>query len=249
LEQKWVIVLIVVILGGTALIENYMSTTFPVVEYSSNGLPDLEVGKVRRYSFSRGGKVVGRYQWWVEKIEDYEGERAYFTWSLTNLTMDGRPLWIKSLYIHTPEFMPLEYRSNATLSDERREIICKFDSLNVNEEIVVDGESLSYNNSLSESTVLVDNNMLAHWDLLLKTFTPEHTQRTSINTFVPQSTTSYEIQLSRDKNTKTIKIGEVDYECTVVREGNWELDIYLYEGDIIRYHDNRNDVTITWQPN
>ncbi len=245
MKRIWVIVISLGIIGGVVVLEFWSNRQFPEIDFEPGTLPPLEVGVEREYDYFKNENKAGSYVFWVESKAPYGGGVAYFTRSNTSITYKYQSIKIETIYVFSEGLAPLEYRMNASLDGEDRFITCSFDGWSVDATLVLDESTLEESEELPEGTVLIGYYMLAHWDLLLKAFPPVPGKRFVVNAYVPQILTFRPMAVLTDAKPKTIRINGIDYECSVVRVPELNLDLYIHEGDVIKLHDIQESIVIS----
>lgn len=246
MRKLWIFGIAFAFVGGLFLMEFYTSLRFPVTSYVPTGLPPLPVVAERNYDFFKDGEKVGSYIFRVEEIGEYEGQPAYFTRSLTSVVSDDTLIELETVYIFNGNLNPLEYRLNATLGEEHQSIACVFDGWNVDASTEMKGRRVEREMELPVDTVLIDTNMIGHWDLFFKSFDPEAGKRVEFTMFVPQVLDTASMELIVDKVTKTLTINEVDYECQIVRVSKLDITLYLYNDDVLKLEESNKNIEIVF---
>ena len=244
MRKLWIIGVAAVIFGGLFFMEFYTSLRFPITNYVPRGLPPLSVGTEHDYDFFKDGEKVGSYVFWVEEIGDHEGQTSYFTRSLTSVVYDDTVIELETVYVFNGNLNPLEYRLNATLGEDHQYIVCLFEGWNVNASTEMEGSRVEREMELPVDTVLIDTNMLGHWDLLFKSFDLEVGKRIKFTMYVPQLLNTASVELLVDKGTKVLTLSEIDYECQVVRVSKLNLTFYLHNGDVLKLEESNQGIEI-----
>jgi len=244
LRKLWILVFAAAIVGGSVFIEYYVSLKYPVTNYAPKGLPPLPVGVKHDYDFFKEGEKVGRYVFWVEGVGEHEGQTTYFTRSLTSVVYEDTVIELETVYLFNSNLNPLEYRLNATLGEDHQSIVCLFDGWNVNASVEMEDNTLDRDVELPLDTVLIDTNMLGHWDLLFKSFDLVAGKRVRFTMFVPQALDMTPIELVVDKGTETLTLSGVTYECQVVRATTLNLTFYLHNGDLLELEESTQNIEI-----
>ncbi len=245
MRNRYVIALIVVILGVAAASELISDFFFPVSSYEPEGLPPLEVGLERGFDYFKDGERVGSHVYRVEGKGEVGGETAYLVRSKTSLEYQNQSFEIDNLYKFNELLNPLAYSLNATIAGEETSVVCVFEGWDVGATVEINNSTVSRDLALAENTVLIDNNMAGHWELLFESFTPQPGTRVSLTMFVPQAVEVYPLELVVEKEPQAVTVGEAQYECTVVREVNRDLVFYLSGGRLIRYENQDQGVVLS----
>jgi len=245
LRKLWIIGIAAAIFGVLFFMEFYTSLRFPVTSYVPTGLPPLPVAE-RNYDFYKDGEKVGTYIFRVEEARDYEGQPAYFTSSTTSVVSDDTVIELETRYIFNVKLNPLEYSLNATIGEDHQSIACVFDGWNVDASTEMEGSRVERGMELPVDTVLIDTKMLGHWDLFFKSFNPEVGKRIGFTMYVPQALDTASMELTVDKETKTLTINEVDYECQVVSVSKLDLTFYIHNDDVLKLEESNQNIEIVF---
>lgn len=245
MRKLWILVISAAIVGGVILVETYLSSLYPVTEYAPEGLPPLAVGVEHDYDFFKDGKLVGEYVFWVEKVGVYHGQTAYITRSLTSVVHQETAIELETVYIFNEDLSPLEYRLNVTLGEDRQSIVCLFEGWKVAASLETEDSLVERELELPVDTVLIDNNMLGHWELFFKSFEPVPGKRVKFTMFVPQILDMKPMELVVDRQRETLTLSGVAYECLVVRAPKLNLIFYLHDGDLLKLEESEQNLEIT----
>lgn len=232
------------IVGGAALFEIYSYMIYPFKTYASEGLPPLAVGVEHEYDFFKDGEQVGRYVFWVERIGRYKGETAYFSRSLTFIVYQETAIELETVYIFNEDLNPLEYRLNASLGEDRQSIVCILEGWTVDASLEMQDRSLDREVELPVDTVLIDTNMLGHWELFFRSFEPPQGKRVRFTMFVPQLLDIKSTVLVVDKRKETLTLNGVPYECQVVRASDLNIIFYLHDGNLLKLEESVQNIEV-----
>ncbi len=245
MRKLWIIGVAAAIFGALFFMEFYTSLRFPVKKYVPTGLPPLPVAEYE-YDFFKDGEKVGSYVFRVDEVRDYEGQSAYLTSSTTSVVSYDTIIELETVYIFNLKLNPLEYRLNATIGEEHQTIVCVFDGWDVDASTEMEGSRVEREMELPVDTVLIDTNMLGHWDFFFKSFDPEVGKRVGFTMFVPQALNTASMELTVDKGTKTLTINGVDYECQVVRVSKLDLTFYIYNDSVLKLEESNQNIAIVF---
>ena len=245
MRRFWYVVISLAIIGGAAALEIWSSRQFPVIEFDPGDLPPLAVGLEREYDYFKNENLAGSYVFWIESKAPYNGRIAYFTGSRTSIEYRYQSIELETFYVFSEELAPLEYSMNASIDGEDRLVTCSFDGLSVDTVLALGEDTMEKSEELPEGTVLIEYYMLAHWDLLLKTFSPVPGRRFVVNAYIPQVLTYKPLDVLTDPKPKSIRINGTAYECTVVRVPELNLVLYRHEGEVIKFEDVGESVVIS----
>lgn len=245
MRRVWVFVLSFAILGGAALFELWSSVQYPTIDLVPGALPPLTVGVKREYDYIKDYERVGSYSFSVESRGTYKGTEAYFVRSRTSLTYGEKSAELESVYIFSEELAPLEYRVNASIGGENQSITCFFEGRSARGTFMLGNNVVEESVELPRGTILIDYQMLGHWDLLLKSSHLEPGNRYEVNAYIPQGLSHTSLELYAENKAKTIEIGGVEYACSVVRATTLNLVFYIYEGDIVQLEDTEQSIIVS----
>lgn len=245
MRKIWIIAIAAAVAGAFALIEISSSILYPVVKYEPKGLPPLQVGVERHYDFFKDGERVGQYVFWIEEEGSYGGRSAYSTRSLTSVVYRGTSIELESIYIFDEDLKPIEYRLNATLGADHQSIVALFDGWSVETSLKTEGNTVERELELPVNTVLIDTNMVGHWDIFLKSFEPAPGKRVAFNMYVPQILDATPMELMLDREERTLTLNGLSYKCHVIRIPDLNLLLYLSEGDLIQLEESEQNIVIS----
>ncbi len=245
MRRVLLVVIALAIIGGAAALEIWSSRQFPEIDFEPGSLPPLQVGVEKEYDYFKNENPAGSYVFWIESKELYRGETAYFTRSRTSIDYKYQLIELETYYVFDENLAPLEYRMNASIDGERRLVTCFFDGWSVEAALKLGEDAVEETEELPEGTVILEYYMLAHWDLLLKTFPPAPGKRFVVNAYIPQVLASKPIDVLTDPKPKTIRISGVEYECSVVRVPELNLELYHHDGEIIKFSDVGEAIVIS----
>ncbi len=233
---------IVLILGATLLVELYLDRLYPETGIEI-ALPELRVGETHVYSFYREGQLVGAYSYVVAGREGDGASAKYTMVSTTNITYQGERLLLRGEYTFDP-YRPLSYEFNATEEDRQTRIRAAFSRGEVNVTIRTDGDTMELTEEAAEGTLLIENQMPGYWEILFQSSALMPGKRYVADAFIPQRVSAARLTLTVDRGTSTVRLGDTDLECKVVREADMGLVFYLYGGELIQYMDEANGVAM-----
>jgi hypothetical protein len=251
MKKTLIIAISLAIIVGALIFENWINTQFPLVEYISGELPNLSLNSIREYDYSIEGDKAGTYKYWIESKGPYNGDShltsfktVYFSRSLTSLVHDDTVVEIESSYIFGTQLTPYEYHLNASLGEISENITCIFEGWLVKGRKESEEGLVKQNLELQENAVLLDMFMLGHWDLFFKQFSIDLGKRVEINAYIPQTLSVHTLTLVSEKKTNVVSVGGINYDCQVVNVIELNLELYIYEGDIIMLKEPDKEIEI-----
>jgi len=249
MRKLWVIAVAAVIVGGVFLFDYWSSRRYPMVDFSPSGLPPLEIGSEKVYDYLVAGERAGTIVFTVESLGPYArlpfmSATVYTTRSSTSVERMGQRVELEALYVFSLGLAPLEYRLNGSLGGELQTITCLLDGGSFEGRIETEENVLEKSVDLPVGTVLVDDLMVAHWDLLFKVFTPNPGKRVIVNIYVPQILGCTKVELVADKNSIAIPLGGEQVEARRVSAPDLNLDFYLYGGELVRMDETEQEIVL-----
>lgn len=245
MRRVLLVVVALAIIGGAAALEMWSSRQFPEIDFEPGSLPPLPVGVEKEYDYFKNENPAGSYVFWIESKGSYRGETAYFTRSRTLIDYKYQYIELETYYVFDENLAPIEYGMNASIDGENRLVTCFFDGWSVEAALKLGEDTVERPEELPEGTVILEYYMLAHWDFLLKTFPPVPGKRFVVNAYIPQVLVSKPLDVLVDPKPKTIRINRVEYECSVVRVPEINLELYYHDGEVIKLHDVGEAIVIS----
>jgi len=225
------------------LVEIFFHLSYPEVSYSPRTLSTLSPGEYH-YSLLKDNATVGDYTFRIYETGQFRGVKAYFSDSSTHIVYKNRTIDIDSYYVFDERLKPLEYKLNITLEGLLYTLLCNFSEGSVNASYKTQNESGVRDVELPKNTILLDINMVGHWDLFFKSFDMAPNRRYSFTAFVPQALDKVSMEIFVAAETKTIEIGGVKYDCKVVKGTEQNFVYYIYGGQVLRFEDLDQNVVM-----
>ena len=236
-NRTHLIAAIVIIFAASFVIEYYTDQLIPEVEVKVNSLPDYTTGETSTFSFVRQGSEVGTYRYNLEKTDV-----GYLVKSEIQVEFEEKMTFLQSNYTFGATLNPIDYSLHIDSEGEPTEIVCTFTDNQVITTVNFENKTVDIDAELPENTVLVENNMPGHWELLLQAVDFEPGKRYIIQVFVPQVANTVSVTFTVDKNPVNLSIDGVDYECQRIREGDIQYDFFLFEGQLLEFRDEGQDI-------
>lgn len=183
---------------------------------------------------------VGTYSSRVSKNE----ESSYQITSTTEVTYQGNSLQLESDFMFDDFLRPINYNLVATQKNEKTLIKTSFEGDRAITVVDSQGERTSIEETITEDTFLVDKTMLGHWEILLSSSNIERGKKYDVSIFVPQINSNVLTRILVEKRTKQIKIEENILECIVVQIDSFELTLFFYEGHLVRYQNDSENLVL-----
>ena len=236
-NRTHLVAVIVIIFAASFVIEYYTNQQFPELDVKVTTLPDFTTGVRHTFSFVRQGSNVGTYSYYLEKTVT-----GYSVMSETQVEFEEKSTFLQSNYTFGATMNPLDYSLFIDSGDEPTEIVCTFTDNQVVTTVNFENKTVDIDAELPENTVLVENNMPGYWELLLQTVDLQPGNRYMIQVFVPQVANVVPVTLTVDKNPVNLNIDGVVYECQRIREVDVQYAFFLYEGQLLEFRDDGQDI-------
>lgn len=236
-NRTHLIAVICIIFVASFVIEYYTDQRFPEVEVNVKTLPDYATGVTSTFSFVREGSKVGTYSYDVEKTDV-----GYVVVSETQVEFEEKSTLIQGTYTFGATMNPLDYSLQIDSAGEPTEIVCTFTDNQVITTVNFENKTVDIEAELPENVVLVENNMPGYWELLLQTVDLEPGKRYILQVFVPQVANVVSVTLTVDKNPVKLNIDGVEYECQRIREIDLHYAFFLFDGQLLEFRDDGQDI-------
>ncbi|MBN2335085.1 hypothetical protein JXL21_05955 [Candidatus Bathyarchaeota archaeon] len=244
MKRQWLVLGVALILGVTLFIQYYAELRYPVEEISVDELPVLVLGEYQSYRVIKEGEAVGTHRYAVTGKEGSGDDVRYTMRSTTDINYEGDSLHLVSVYVFDGSLRPLSYSLNVTRGDELTIINSEFSPSEVTTTVNVMGEAVELTESAAENMYVVENSMPSYWEILFQSTSLKPGRRHQANFFVPQSARVVAVSLVVDGDTSTLRVGGRDLECTVIKESELGLVFYLYEGELVQFRDDAQELTL-----
>jgi hypothetical protein len=139
----------------------------------------------------------------------------------------------------------LDYRLKANQEGDVSHINVTIMGTQIVSTVSFSNETVVLTDDYVEGVVFTENNMPGLWELLLLSSDMESGGRYTVDTYIPQGGTVFELEFYVSPNTKTINIGEEQLECTLIQESTLNLRFYFYEGRLVQMRNDDQDLTFT----
>ena len=244
MRRQYILAGVALILGATLLVELYLDRQYPetLIEVT---LPELRLGEEQVYIFYREGQRIGTHSYAVTAREGTEASAKYTMISTTDITYEGENILLQGEYIFNHLYGPLSYELNATGEDKHTRLKAAFTQGEVELTVYSASDVASVTEQVPDGALLIENQMPGYWEILFQSTTLTPGKRYIFDAFIPQRGTTARLTLTVDRETSKVSHGDVDLDCTVVREANIGLVFYLYDDELIQYRDDANGVAMT----
>ena len=244
MRRQWILAGVALILGASFLVELYLDTRYPETTITVT-LPELQLGQEHVYGLHREGQRVGTHSYTVTGREGTGNSTEYTMVSTTDVTYKGELLLLHAEYVFDHLYRPLSYELNATVEDKPTRIQAAFTQGEAVVTVISDGDAVELTEEVPEGALLIENQMPGYWEILFQStaLTPE--KRYIFDAFIPQRGSAARLTLTVDRETSKLRHGDVELDCSVVREADLGLVFYLNGGELIQYRDDANGVAMT----
>lgn len=235
---------VALILGASLLVELYLDKRYPETTIKVT-LPELQLGQEHVYSLHREGQQVGTYSYAVTGREGTGMSTEYTMVSTTDITYKGEPLLLHAEYVFDHIYRPLSYELNATVEGKQTRIQAEFTQGEAVVTVISDGDAAELTEEVPEGALLIENQMPGYWEILFQSTALTPGKRHIFEAFIPQRGSAARLTITVDSETSKLRHGDVELDCSVVREADMGLVFYLYGGELIEYRDDANSVVMT----
>jgi hypothetical protein len=238
LNNRDVLFLGALIIAGAVVVELYSDFTNPFIVYAPIGYTNLLIGTPQQFNYYKDGVLIGAYSYTLSN--QTSGSSTIYTLNTSvDVVYQFNHLTVNSTYRFLSEVSHMSYGIDFGSNGTKSSLECVFVGNNVTINSYSQGKNQTVSVTLPTNTVLIDNNNPAHWELLAKSFTAPAGSKYNINTFVPQGSVIQQFEYGVDTSHQFVTIGSRSYECVVTREPDFEITLFFYQGNLIQY---RNDV-------
>lgn len=237
ITRTHLIAVVIIIFAASFVIEYYTDQKIPEVDVSINTIPEYSTGVTSSFSFVRQGSEVGTYSYEVVK----RGV-GYTVMSETRVEFEEKKTNLQSNYTFGDKLNPLDYSLHIDSAGEVTEIVCTFTDNQAITTVNFENKTVDIDADLPDNVVLVENNMPGYWEILLQTVDLEPGKRNIIQVFVPQVANVFPVTLTVDKNPVNLDIDGEEYECQRIREVDLQYAFFLYEGLLLEFRDDAQDI-------
>jgi len=241
LKRSHVVVGIIIILASTFLIEYYTNTRFPILDYPLTGVPELEIGETRAFSYTKAMDNVGTYSYTITSKED-----GLFTMSsVTNISYAGENILLETRFEFDEAYRPKEYELIIMQGGETNEIQVAFSEGNVISTINLENETATLSDEFPSTAFMTENNMPGLWEILLISANLEQGARYSAEVYIPQGGAMFDLEFYVQNDPQSITVDGEQYNCIVIQETTLDLRFYMYEGELVQMSNIDLDLVFT----
>ncbi len=246
MNNRDVLILGALIIVGAVAVELYSNFSNPFIDYAPTGYTNLLTGSPQVFNYYKDGELIGTYTYDLS-TQTSGSSTQYLLDTSVNITYQFNHLTVTTNHSFLSEVSHLGYTIHYGLNTTKTTLQCVFVGDNVNIMTNTGGKNQTISVALPSNTVLIDNNDPAHWELLSKSFNAMEGSKYHVNAFVPQGAIVQQFEYGVDTAHQFVSIGSKSYECVVAREPNFEITLYFYNGDLIQFRNDADNVLIVKQ--
>lgn len=246
MKNRDLFILGAIILVGAVAVELYSNFANPYIAYTPGTYTQLLTDTPQKFNYYKDGTLIGTYTYTLT-TESRSSQTLYTLTTTSNATYEGSKLVVNSTHRFLGETNHVEYTVDSNLADVVSHIECAFLAGKVGIIFTSGEKSQTLTVTPEADTIIIDNNDPAHWELLMKSFTAEAGKKYSVNALLPQSATAVKLEFGVDTAHQYVNIGSKSYECVVAREPNYEITLYFYQGNLIKYENEADGILIVKQ--
>lgn len=220
---------IVIIFAATFAFEYYANSQFRDEELLINEMPEFETGVFYRYTYIKSEEVVGSYTYSV--LEQGDG---YLLTSETQVSNQADDIQLNADYSFSASLEPEEYNLVVFNNDDRTDILSEVSGEEIITYVTYEGVTVNITDDYVDGIVFIEPNMPGFWEVLFNSVTLEGGVKYSANIYVPQGAVAVPINLVVNHDTQTIRLGDEQLLCTVIKEADLDLAFFLYEGELVQ---------------
>ena len=152
---------ILLILGATLAIEWYTNTRYPAQTLAITGVPELELGEKRTFSYMHELELVGSTSY---TLVEREGNIHTMVCS-TEVTNEGKLLELESSFIFDNQYNPIDYRLYVDQDGDINQINVTFSGSQIVSTVMVADQTVTLTDDYTDAVFLTENNMPGFWEL------------------------------------------------------------------------------------
>jgi len=238
LKRSYVILGVFLILASTFAIEYYTKSRFPTTPLEAVGVPTLAIDETHEFICTKELNPVGTYSYTITG----KSGGIYSMESMTDVSIEGKRLILSSSFTFDEDYKPLHYMLTADQGGDTNEFDVTFTDGNVNSIVSLADQSITLSEEFPVEAFLVENNMPGFWDLLLQSTRLESGKRYTADAYIPQGGTMFELEFYVNEGLKTITVGNVELDCTLIQESTLSLSFYMHDGELVQMRDTGQDI-------
>jgi len=243
LNNHDIFILGAIILGGAIVIELYSNFSNPLIDYAPGTYSSLLTNTPQRFDYYKDGTIIGTYTYTLTP-QTRDSQNLYTLETTVGVTYQDKQFTVNTTHHFLGETSHVGYTVDSNIGGVTSHIECVFLGGKVSIISTSQGRNQTNTITLPSNTILIDNNNPAHLELLTKSFTAEAGMKYRINVLIPQGATIQQFEFGVDTSHQFVNIGSKSYECVVAREPNFQITLYLYNGDLIQYKNEADGILI-----
>jgi len=241
LKRIQVVAGILLILGATLAIEWYTETRYPAQDLVMKGVPDIELGEKRSFSYLHELELMGSTSY---TLVAGEGDMHTLVCS-TEVTNEGKRLVLESTLVFDDLFNPIDYSLYVDHQGDINQINVTFSESQIISTVTFANETVTLTDDYTGNVLLTENNMPGFWELLLLSAELQSGERYVVDAYIPQGGKVFELKFYVNPNPQTISVSGEYIDCTVIQESTLDLRFYFHEGRMVQMRNDNQDLTFT----
>lgn len=246
MKNRDLFILGAIILVGAVAVELYTNYANPYIEYTPGTYTSLLTNTPQKFNYYKDGVLIGTYTYTLT-TESRSTQTLYTLATTSNAMYEGNRLVVNSTHRFLGETNHVEYTVDSNVANVISQLECVFLAGKVGIVFTSGAKSQTVSLTPGANAIIIDNNDPAHWELLMKSFNAEAGKKYKINTILPQGGAITELEFGVDTPHQYVNIGTKSYECVVAREPNYEIILYFYQGNLIKYENQADGILIVKQ--
>jgi len=246
LKNRDLLILGAIILVGAVAVELYSNFANPYLEYTPSAFNSLLTDATQNFDYYKDGAKIGTYTYTLT-TETRSQQTLYTLTTTSNATFEGNKLIVDSTHRFLGAANHVVYTVDSEVAGVASHLECVFLAGKVGIVYTSGDKSQSVSITPGANAIIIDNNDPAHWELLMKSTTFEPGKKYKVNAILPQSCSAVALEFGVDTAHQYVNIGGTSYDCVVAREPNFEITLYFYQGNLIKYENKADGILIVKQ--
>jgi hypothetical protein len=229
LKPTTLIAAIILIFAVTFAFEYYANSQFETETLEVMGLPELETGVDHSFTYIKTEEVVGSYTYSVE-----EQGTGYLMTSVTEVSNEADSIHLSTEFTFSDGLKPEVYDLVVLNNEDRTDIRTEVSGSDLVTYVTYEGITVNITDVYVDGMMLIEPNMPGFWEILFNSVTLEGGVKYESSIYVPQAAAVVPINLVVNRNPQTIRVGDEQLSCTVIKEADLDLAFFIYEGELVQ---------------
>ena len=229
MKRTTLLAAIILIFAVTFAFEYYANSQFETAELEVIGLPELETNIVHRFTYIKTEEVVGSYTYSVE-----ENAGGYLMTSVTEVSNEADSIQLTTEFTFGDGLEPKEYDLVVFTNEDRTDIRTEIIEGDIVTYVTYEGITVNITDLYVDGMMLIEPNMPGFWEILFNSVTLEGGVKYESSIYVPQGAAVVPINLVVNRDPQTIRVGDEQLSCTVIKEADLDLAFFIYEGELVQ---------------